>query len=146
MSLSLISLTFGCITHNFWWIKKLEQFLAVLLSCVIQTVVSRIQPSCKNGAILWKKGQGEKSCEMQETAVKKGGGRSGTKNLITKIQVDLCCLTLVIGTKFTRIVIIKFFFHWSTTIAISWLLPPAFHNFFTLAAAASFFYNLAVFE
>ena len=63
------------------------------------------QPSCK--MMLWKKMWSPKWQPRNGC-----GGRLKAKNLITTIQVNLCCLlhvSLLFGTKFTWIVIIKIY-------------------------------------
>ena len=77
-------------------------------------------------------------------------GCDGVGNAI--IQINLCCLILAspgISTKFTWIVVIKFFPSTYTITAFSWL-PLHFHIFFPtgyfIKMGCTFFYSQAVFE
>ena len=83
-------------------------------------------------AKLWKKcaaqnSKGEKRCEIKEGGSQKSTDDSSiAKILIMTIQVRLYVVSLGLGTKFTLIVIINFFCHWTTITDISWQQPLIF--------------------
>ena len=88
-------------------------------------LLKSMQPSCKEGATLYKMARIKKSCDSQKNGC---DGRLVTKILLTTIQVNF----VPIPSEPTQIHLNCHYFnfyHWSTITAISWP-PPVRHNFF----------------